>query len=342
MRTIQGIEMKSVLIILLLTFNFSFAQENLSNLEYLPENVLMQDSKISHHVVLVDKSTHKLHVYENNSSYPKLLKTFPIATGKYKGDKQVQGDKKTPEGIYTFLDFYSSANLISRYGKEGEIYGAGAFTMDYPNYFDLRAGKTGGGIWLHSTNDESRISKGLDSRGCVVSVDRDLFRISEYIQLGKTPIIVQQEMKFMEKSAWIDLRNEIQTMVSKWHRAWENKDFANYISYYHKKRYSDSFRKTYSAFRDYKRAVFSKPGSYRIDIDNISILRHKENIRIQFVQNYESNTIQDIGLKTLYVSRTDEYEWKIIHEKWQKINSNDLTAFIPSQRFFNDKEMVLN
>lgn len=325
---------------------FIFTQVNaLVSLEkqaYLPFNILIQDHKISHHVVVVDKSTHELHVFENDQGIPVLKKTFKIATGKFKGDKQVQGDKKTPEGIYTFQKFISSKELISRYGKEGEIYGAGAFTLDYPNYFDLFAGKTGGGIWLHSTNDESRISKGLDSRGCVVSIDKDLFAISEFIELEKTPIIIQQEMTYMEKSAWLTLRTEIQEFINGWQNSWQTKDFKKYINYYHKKKYSDSFRKNYRQFKDYKKAVFSKPGSYEITLDNISVLRHGANIRVQFLQDYKSASIKDIGLKTLFLSQTETYEWKIIHETWRKFDSELIANFSPSQRFFTENEMVLN
>ncbi len=318
------------------------SQQTLKKSKFLPENILIQDSKISHHVIVVDKSTHELHIYENDLGIPKRVKTFRIATGEFKGDKRVQGDKRTPEGIYTFQEFIPRQELLDRYGKEGEIYGIGAFTMDYPNYFDIRDGKTGGGIWLHSTNDNSRILRGLDSRGCIVSVDEELTEISQYIQLEKTPIIVQQEMKFMEKSAWLKLRADIQELVNNWQQAWQSKDFQSYIKFYHPKRYSDSFRKNFRQFSDYKRAVFSKPGDYTIRIDNISVLRHKNNIRIQFLQDYKSNTIEDIGLKTLYVTLTDTYEWKIIHEKWQKIDDSTLTAFTPSQRFFSEKDMVLN
>ncbi len=49
--------------------------------------------------------------------------------------------------------------------------------MNYPNPIDQRLKKTGGGIWLHSTNDETRIEKGLDSRGCVVAANNDLKEI---------------------------------------------------------------------------------------------------------------------------------------------------------------------
>ena len=68
--------------------------------------------------------------------------------------------------------------------------------MNYPNIIDKRSGKTGGGIWLHSTNDETRIEKGLDSRGCIVTTNKELIEISNFIELNKTPIIVVENINF--------------------------------------------------------------------------------------------------------------------------------------------------
>ena len=46
------------------------------------------------------------------------------------------------------------------------------------------------GIWLHSTNDETRIDKGLDSRGCVVAANNDLKEIAQFVELDKTNIVI--------------------------------------------------------------------------------------------------------------------------------------------------------
>ena len=128
-------------VFLIISVSFVSAEEN-----FYPSNILMMDQKFSHHVILVEKATHKLHLYENKGSIPKLVKTFNTATGKFKGDKTVNGDHKTPEGIYTIYDFLSKEELFKRHGKYAEIYGPGAFPMDYPNFIDVQEGKGGGGI----------------------------------------------------------------------------------------------------------------------------------------------------------------------------------------------------
>lgn len=304
----------------------------------MPSTLFKLNPFLSHHVIVVEKYGHRLFIYENRDSIPVLLKSYSVATGKYSGNKGIQGDKKTPEGVYFITDFLSSRELTENYGKEAEIYGAGAFVLDYPNPFDLLQRKTGHGIWLHSTNDNSRISAGTDSRGCVVTVDEDLMNISRFVELSKTPLIITQNHYLLSRKSWMKRRKELENLLNHWSQAWANEDFSAYISYYHPQKYRDRFRKNYTQFKNYKKAVFSGPGIPRLDISHVSIIGQKNQIVIQFVQNYQSATISDIGKKTLYLKQNSSYQWKIVHETWSQLkNTNNQVAFTPSQRFFTQQ-----
>jgi murein L,D-transpeptidase YafK len=316
---------------LILTFLIGIASAN----EFLPSNILMMDDKYSHHVILVEKATHQLHLFENSGSSPVLLKTFNTATGKFKGDKAMNGDHKTPEGIYTIYEFLSQQELLKRHGKYAEIYGSGAFPMDYPNFIDQREGKTGGGIWLHSTDDDSRISKGLDSRGCVVLQNADLKEVSSYIELEHTPIIVVQDVLYLSKKTWERNRKEISEAVSKWARAWQNKDFETYISSYDPLHFHDRSKGNFQSYKTYKKAVFSRPDSPAIKVDFISIMSNLEYAVVHLQQDYRSAVINDIGKKTLYLKKDANYDWKIVGELWSK-TSHSNSGFKPSKRFFKD------
>lgn len=317
---------------LMLTFfvGKNFAQDN-----YLPANILMLDEKFAHHVILVEKATHKLHLYENNGTLPRLVKTFSTATGKFKGNKSSSGDFRTPEGIYTINDFYSQQDLLKRHGKYGEIYGSGAFPMNYPNFIDERAGKTGGGIWLHSTDNDQRISKGLDSRGCVVVQNQDLKEISEYIELAHTPIIVVQDIFYLSQTTWDRNRKDINSAVQSWIKAWQEKDFNGYIGSYDARNFHDKSKGSYESFKNYKKSVFSRPDKPQIKMDFISILATDHYAVVQLQQDYRSSIINDTGKKTLYLKKDDHYDWKIVGELWDKTDNNNL-AFTPSKRFFKE------
>lgn len=320
-----------VVTMLTVSVGLAHAQEN-----FLPSNILMMDGNFSHHVILVEKSTHQLHVFENNATYPRLVKSFSIASGKIKGDKGVSGDHKTPEGIYTLEDFYSKEELKRRHGDYAKIYGAGAFPMNYPNFMDQRARKSGGGIWLHSTDDDNRISKGLDSKGCVVVQNADLKEIGQYIELQHTPIIVVQDIYHLNRKTWERNRKDIHDAVEKWATAWQNKDFETYISSYDTDRFWDHSKGNYSAYKNYKRAVFSRPDKPNIKFDFISILANEQYAVVHLQQDYHSSVINDIGKKTLYLMKNSNYDWKIVGEQFDKASSPQQMAFVPQNRYFKD------
>ncbi|MAE57225.1 MAG: hypothetical protein CME69_00010 [Halobacteriovorax sp.] len=314
--------------------------------EYLPENILKSDTYLSHHILLAEKSTHKLYLYETKENGPKLIETFQVATGKKAGNKIFQGDHRTPEGIYSFTEFLPHKSLVERHGKAGEIYGVGAFVMNYPNPIDRLAGKTGGGIWLHSTNDETRIDKGLDSRGCIVAHNKNLIDLSQYIELNKTSIVVTHEVKFLKKETWQTTRDEIEDALNGWLTSWQEEDFNSYKDFYHKEKFRDYRHKNYNNYVNYKRAVFSNPGKPVISIDNVSILKTNNYAVVTFIQNYQSNTIEDVGKKTLYLVKDLYYNWKIVAEEWTKagleVDHGPSVAFKPRLKFFessNPKEI---
>lgn len=306
---------------------------------FYPSNILKLDSVFSHHILLVEKSTHSLYLYTNQDGKPKFIKQFKIATGKIKGNKSLQGDRKTPEGIYTFQRFHSDDFLMNKYGDYGKIYGAGAFTTNYPNVIDRRAGKTGGGIWLHSTDDDTRVNKGLDSRGCVVAVDQDLKEISRYLELMNTQIVIVQNINFLKEDTWLTNKQELEDAVLAWAKAWKEKDFNTYISSYSKALFRHPIKGRFNAFRTYKRAVFSRSDKPVIEMSNISILMNKDYAVVTMKQDYSSPVVNDIGKKVLYFQRNSEYEWKIVSEQWSKLSEPvPSLAFTPKMRFFTKKD----
>ncbi len=317
---------------------FSLLAEGFQEDGLYPSSIILLDDYFSHHVLVVEKSTHKLYLFENNAGMAKHIKTFQTATGKINGNKLNEGDHKTPEGIYQLNGFHSQKDLISRFGKEGEIYGQGAFTTNYPNFIDKITNKSGNGIWLHSTNDESRIAKGLDSRGCVVVANNDLIEISKYIDLKNTSIVIVQDLNFHKEDTWTTNKTNIQSTIENWLTAWQEKNFNEYISFYHQREYRDSFRPSYHAFKNYKRNVFRAPGKPEIKLDHLSILQFNDYIVAQFQQSYRSNTIQDVGKKILYLKKDHDYRWKIVHEEWQKLEEQPQVAFSPSHRFFEQEK----
>ncbi len=302
-----------------------------------PAPLLYMDNFYSHHILIAEKSTHLLYLFKNNGGNPELVKSYQVVTGKKTGDKGIEGDFRTPEGIYNFTDFLTNKQLIEKSGAAGVIYGAGAFVTDYPNPVDQRMGKSGSGIWLHSTNDETRIEKGLDSRGCVVTANNDLLDVSKYLELYKTPIIIVQDLVYLNEKTHETQKNDLKKNIEGWLDSWRNKDIEGYMSHYHPTEFKDA-KGTFAKYKAYKKAVFSMPGKPKIDLDDMSILQSKNYAVVTFTQKYISNVINDTGKKLLYMKQDDSYNWRIVSEVWTKngLEGNERMAFEPSMRFFKD------
>jgi murein L,D-transpeptidase YafK len=338
MKTIYS---KFLIISLILQINLTFGALEKTipkdDQKVFPSSLIFLDQFFSHHVILAEKSTHRLHLYKNTNTTPELIKTYQMVTGKKPGNKIFQGDFRTPEGIYHFVDFLPHRKLIERHGKAGEIYGIGAFVMNYPNTMDRFNGKTGGGIWLHSTNDETRIDKGLDSRGCLVAANDNLKEISKYIELERTPIIVIQDLHFISKKTWVQNRKNIRSTLEHWLSAWKNENLSEYLKHYHVKEFKDPYRKNFKGLSLHKAKIFNIPGKPDVSIGNLTVLYSNGYAVAKFKQFYKSKAINDTGLKTLYLKKDEYYRWKIVSENWSKLNEPDkkqIASFTPSMRFF--------
>lgn len=323
---------KNIILFLIFFYANSFAQ---SNDIFLPTQALVSEKYFSHHILVAEKSTHQIHLFENNNGKAILLKSFPMASGKKSGDKLKEGDFKTPEGIYYFNNFMTKKDLLKKIGKEAKIYGAGAFISNYPNEIDKIYHKKGSGIWLHSTNDETRIDKGLDSRGCVVMNNKDLVEISKYIELNKTPFIITQDLQFLKSDSHELQKKELEDFLESWVDSWRKKDIDAFMSHYDSEHFIDS-KGSFNKFKQYKSSVFSISGTPKIEVSHISILNEKKYAVITFIQNYQSTVVSDIGKKELYVVKNDEGKWQILRETWSKdgIDEHLKVAFQPEAKFF--------
>ena len=321
-----------ILFLLLLHFHHGLAADH----SFAPAVVLQADPFFAHHVFIVEKSTGLLYLFSGQESGSiQLLKTYPIATGKSPGDKLSQGDYRTPEGIYEIIDFIPKSKLLEKYGKEGEIYGIGAFVLNYPNPIDHRRSKGGGGIWLHSTNDETRIEKGQDSRGCVVIANNDLKDLSKYLELQKTPLIILQNLDYYSPPTYQKNLEEIKQFVTNWVDAWSEKNFEKYRISYHPSEFRHHSKGDIQSYMQYKKSVFQQPGRPIIKMTNLNIFVFQNYAVIYLKQEYQSAAINDTGKKTLYLKRDANFRWTIIEELWSRLTKEEINqVFVPKEKFF--------
>jgi murein L,D-transpeptidase YafK len=309
----MGIYNKYILMLIsfmLLFQGISYAEkktiEHNQDLSLIPDSLLFdgakRDSKRDYYII-VEKSTQKLFIYDGDQN---IIKTFRITTGQNDGNKMVQGDKRTPEGIYFAVDVLKAQDLTPEYG-------AMAIPMNYPNPVDISKNRSGKGIWIHATNHSDRLLKPFDTKGCVVTVNGDILEIAKYINLETTPIIISKKINYALSDNLKKEKQEVISIIDEWKQAWEAKDIDQYISYY-STNFSSSDMNV-NQWKSHKERLNNLNSDIKIDIKDLKLIRNNEYIVAVFKQNYKSDIIRDIGIKRLYLTKTGQ-DWKISAEEW--------------------------
>ena len=172
--------------------------------------------------ILVEKDSQTLWVYTSkNGEYTKVIQTL-CSTGEVDGPKMVEGDKKTPEGIYFIKQIYEDRFLTP-------IYGQRAFTTDYPNFFDKKVGKTGSAIWIHGTNKRL---KPMDSNGCIAMNNDDVIKLDPYIVIDETPVIIMKRLDYASIETTMTQRSDILDFLFKWIESLNKGSYLDYLFNY--------------------------------------------------------------------------------------------------------------
>jgi hypothetical protein len=171
--------------------------------------------------ILVDKSRQRMILYTHNGYWQETAQ-WPCSTGKNDGQKQVEGDGKTPEGIYFATRNVTQPYIAARYGSR-------ALPLDYPSRVDRHHRRGGSAIWLHGTN---RPLMANNSNGCVVLRNEHIDHVAQYIELNRTPIIIVGRLTWWtEHKAQLTAR-KIMTAVEQWQAALMHGSYIKYSRWY--------------------------------------------------------------------------------------------------------------
>lgn len=259
------------------------------------------------HALVVDASRSRLYVFENRAGLPLRVADFYVTIGKAGTGKEKEGDNRTPIGIYTVSGFKSPRELT-------DFYGSGAYTLSYPNEWDTRQGRNGHGIWIHGSPGDTYSRSPRASEGCVVLANDDLTRLGKYIQSGKTPVVIAEQVEWVDQDTLDARRNELNDAINQWRQDWESRDVARLLRHY-----SPSFRNGTQELQDFsanKQKVNAAKTWIKVGLNNVSLFLYPERrdfALVSFVQNYQSNNLSDRTAKRQFWSR-ENGRWKIIHE----------------------------
>jgi len=258
------------------------------------KQTLLPDSLVSltsGYAVIVDKKAQKLYVFGKKEHLRKVFETR-CSTGKNQGSKVVSGDSRTPEGIFFPTKQFTKDQLTP-------IYGALAFTLDYPNFLDKKIGRNGHDIWIHGTN---KPLKPFQSNGCVALENDDILRLSEFMCLNKTPVIIVDSIKWVSSEVTISLKKEIESAMMSWKKRVMDglEDTENYIYIMPSAGEKVSVKKFVHNMNHLK----TLNRHFSLEPKDISILKQGDNAVILFDQviSVENNTFQGVYMK-LFLER---------------------------------------
>lgn len=275
----------------------------------IPSSIIQLSDKQGY-ILVVDQSRHRMFLYRNHNGIPVYVDDFYVTIGKNGSGKIIEGDQKTPLGVY-FVTRFIESNMLP------DLYGDGAFPINYPNIWDRRNGRTGTGIWLHGTPSEVFSRPPDDSDGCVIISNDDLNSLAPYIAVGQTtPLILANEIKWETRAEWKKRQKSFYSYLEQWRKDWESRDVDLYLSHYSKD--YEGLGKNYESWARHKRRVNLSKSFIKVNLDNTSIFVYPNGTApimvITFMQNYSSDSFQRAFRKRQYWKMEEDGNWRIIFE----------------------------
>lgn len=140
-------------------------------------------------VIVVETDSSRLHLFEQTATGLRRADHFYVTVGKQGVGKRVEGDQRTPLGLYFIQRHVPPVELDERLG-------AGALPLNYPNVLDRQLGRTGSAILLHGVPAHSYARAPQDSDGCVVMANDDLRRLSALLPERNTPVLITRRIQW--------------------------------------------------------------------------------------------------------------------------------------------------
>lgn len=272
-------------------------------------------SSQSRHAIAVDASRSRLYLFENQTPSAsgsqiapppklKLLGDFYISVGLSGIEKSVEGDKRTPLGVYYITSNLNPDNLP-------DLYGVGALPINYPNPLDIQRGKTGSGIWLHGTPREQFVRAPLASDGCVVLSNPDLEKLLSTVQIRTTPVVIAPKLEWVQPTDMDADRRAFESALESWRMAKSQGQLDQLKSLYSPRFQSTGKEPVWSRqaaeLRDGK-------GPRDVQLKDVSMLRWQDSQDTMVVTFGEVAQGQSRGVTRRQYWARERDQWKIFFE----------------------------
>lgn len=264
------------------------------------------------HLIVVDTLKSRLFLYKKTEQGLKYAADYYVTIGKNGAGKNVEGDKRTPLGLYF------AGKKIKQ--PLDDFYGEGAYPLNYPNEIDQHQSRTGSGIWLHGTPSDTYSRPPRASDGCVVLSNPDLNALAPVLQHGNTPvIIVSSEDWQLAKNDQENIEASLMAEIEAWRKDWASQNTDAYLGHYSKQFfYSDG---NLQRWADHKRSIQAGKPKVSVAIENVSMFGYpakleadeRQIVVVNFEQDFKSASLQNKMRKRQYWIYENK-QWKILYE----------------------------
>lgn len=259
-------------------------------------------------VFVAEAGTANLHRFVQSDDGIEHADSYYMSIGQAGAGKQRSGDKRTPLGVYFVTEQLDTSRLHEKYG-------ATAFPLDYPNAWDLRAERTGDGIWVHGVDPNGGQRPTRDTEGCIALQNDDLIALAGEFIDNVTPVVVLRELRFAGHDDNEKLRHELEASVARWAEGQAQGDLHAYLS-----SYDTSFRRWGLTLDEWMSLVTSSSAQRAInavEVDELLLLRYPEEDDLflsRFRLRVDEDGRQVESMKRLYWRRDEQGALKIIAE----------------------------
>lgn len=259
----------------------------------------------SKHVIAVDASRSRLYLFENTPSGPRLLRDYYVSVGKAGVSKSIEGDQRTPLGVYYVTGLLNRKTL-------GDFYGSGAMPMNYPNMLDLRRSKSGRGIWLHGTPSSQFARAPQATDGCLVISNPDLHHLSSTVEVQTTPIVVATKLTWVSPASLGPVAGNFEAVLNEWRTAKNRGDWARVRGFYTPD--FNSYGRNLSQWLPELKTETARARSQQVQLKDLTLLSWTDNEEVMVVTFSELGRGATSGpLKRQYWVKIDK-RWKIFFE----------------------------
>lgn len=274
-------------------------------------------SATSRHAIAVDASRSRLYLFENTAARSasgdglapparmKLVADYYISVGQAGVDKRLEGDLRTPLGLY-----YITSSLDP--DKLPDLYGSGALPINYPNVLDNQRGNTGSGIWLHGSPSAQFARPPQASEGCVVLSNPDLDSLLARVSVRTTPVVIASELQWVRPEALDAERTGFEATLANWRALKSAGDLAQLQQLYSPR--FDNQGQTLADWWPRVEGEVKAKGDRALQLKDLSVLRWRDQDDTLVVTFGEVAEGQRRGVtKRQYWMREND-QWKIIFE----------------------------